>query len=299
MMRWRPGTRLRSREGGPPNPNQHSTSTRASRIIRSMNSPSPILLASLLTLAPGQFPGPATDTKPAAASEQTAVLAGGCFWGVEAVFERLAGVKDVVSGFAGGARAASYEVVSTGTTGHAEVVKITYDPAQISYGTLLKVFFAVAHDPTQLNRQGPDEGPQYRSSILYTDDEQKALAEAYIRQLDAARRLPAPHRHHGRGVRQVLRRRTRAPELRRAQSGESVRRPQRPAQGRASREGISAAAEAAAVNRSNREPRPATRDQRTATSLLTPAKEPSTLSPYWIRRERCVCSGHSSESSRR
>jgi peptide-methionine (S)-S-oxide reductase len=152
--------------------------------------PLPILLASLLTLAPGQFPGPATDTKPAASSERTAVLAGGCFWGVEAVFERLAGVKDVVSGFAGGARAASYEVVSTGTTGHAEVVKITYDPARISYGTLLKVFFAVAHDPTQLNRQGPDEGPQYRSSIFYTDDEQKALAEAYIRQLDAAGVFP-------------------------------------------------------------------------------------------------------------
>ena len=121
-----------------------------------------------------------------AAATDTAVFAGGCFWGVEAVFERLAGVKDVVSGFAGGARAASYEVVSTGTTGHAEVVKITYDPARISYGTLLKVFFAVAHDPTQLNRQGPDEGPQYRSSIFYGNADQQRVAAAYIAQMRAA-----------------------------------------------------------------------------------------------------------------
>jgi peptide-methionine (S)-S-oxide reductase len=152
------------------------------------------LLALIVALTLGQaqkpVPSPAVDSKPAAQGEQTAVLAGGCFWGVEAVFERLDGVKDVVSGFAGGARGASYEVVSTGTTGHAEVVKITYDPAKISYGTLLKVFFAVAHDPTQLNRQGPDEGPQYRSSIFFTDDEQKRMAEAYIRQLDAAGVFP-------------------------------------------------------------------------------------------------------------
>jgi peptide-methionine (S)-S-oxide reductase len=153
-----------------------------------------LLLALTLSLGLGQaqkpVPSPANDSKPAAAAEQTAVLAGGCFWGVEAVFERLDGVKDVVSGFAGGSRAASYEVVTTGTTGHAEVVKITYDPAKISYGTLLKVFFAVAHDPTQLNRQGPDEGPMYRSSIFYSDEEQKRLAEAYIRQLDAAGVFP-------------------------------------------------------------------------------------------------------------
>jgi peptide-methionine (S)-S-oxide reductase len=144
--------------------------------------------ALLFALALGQFPGPANDPKPAAAGDQTAtaVLAGGCFWGVEAVFERLAGVKDVVSGFAGGGRPATYEAVSMGTTGHAEVVKITYDPARISYGTLLKVFFAVAHDPTQLNRQGPDEGPQYRSSIFYANEDQKQLAQDYIRQLDAA-----------------------------------------------------------------------------------------------------------------
>jgi peptide-methionine (S)-S-oxide reductase len=135
-----------------------------------------------------RIPDPAVDPKPAKAGTQTAVLAGGCFWGVEAVFERLTGVSQVVSGFAGGSRAtAHYEVVSTGTTGHAESVQITYDPAKISYGTLLKVFFAVAHDPTELNRQGPDEGTQYRSAIFYATDDQRAVAEAYIRQLDAAK----------------------------------------------------------------------------------------------------------------
>jgi peptide-methionine (S)-S-oxide reductase len=142
-------------------------------------------------IASARFPDPAVDPKPAAAGPQTAVLAGGCFWGVEAVFERLNGVSNVVSGFAGGSKfTAHYEVVSTGTTGHAESVQITYDPVKISYGTLLKVFFAVAHDPTELNRQGPDEGTQYRSSIFYSTPEQKATAEAYIRQLDAARIFP-------------------------------------------------------------------------------------------------------------
>jgi len=138
--------------------------------------------------AVSHFPDPAVDPKPATTGPQTAVLAGGCFWGVEAVFERLNGVTHVVSGFAGGSKAtAHYEIVSTGTTGHAESVQITYDPAQISYGTLLKVFFAVAHDPTELNRQGPDEGTQYRSSIFYATPEQKTVAEDYIAQLDAAR----------------------------------------------------------------------------------------------------------------
>jgi peptide-methionine (S)-S-oxide reductase len=151
-----------------------------------------LAIVSLVGQSPAAMPNPLEDVKTAAGGEQTAVLAGGCFWGVEAVFERLSGVKDVVSGFSGGSRAASYEVVSSGTTGHAEVVKILYDPSKISYGTLLKVFFAVAHDPTQLNRQGPDEGPQYRSSIFYTNDEQRRVAEAYIRQLDAARLFPRP-----------------------------------------------------------------------------------------------------------
>jgi peptide-methionine (S)-S-oxide reductase len=134
-----------------------------------------------------RFPAPVQDVKPSG-TEETAVLAGGCFWGVEAVFERLAGVKDVVSGFSGGSRnAANYEIVSTGTTGHAESVKITYDPTKISYGKLLEIFFAVAHDPTTLNRQGPDEGPQYRSAIFYADPQQKAVAEAYIQQLNDAK----------------------------------------------------------------------------------------------------------------
>jgi peptide-methionine (S)-S-oxide reductase len=116
------------------------------------------------------------------------VLAGGCFWGVEAVFEQLKGVSDVVSGFAGGSRlTAHYEIVSSGVTSHAESVKITYDPALVSYGQLLTVFFAVAHDPTQLNRRGPDEGAQYRSAIFYANADQKNVAEAYIKQLTDAK----------------------------------------------------------------------------------------------------------------
>ena len=139
-------------------------------------------------LAPPAFPDPLKDVHPAVtAGAQSAVLAGGCFWGVEAVFEQLNGVSDVVSGFAGGNQlTAHYETVSSGATGHAEAVKITYDPAKISYGQLLKVFFAVAHDPTELNRQGPDEGPQYRSSIFYENDEQKTVAAAYVQQLNDA-----------------------------------------------------------------------------------------------------------------
>ena len=127
------------------------------------------------------------------AKDETAVFAGGCFWGVEAVFERLKGVKDVVSGFAGGNKAsAHYDMVSTGTTGHAEAVRVTYDPSRISYEQLLKVFFVVAHDPTQLNRQGPDEGTQYRSSIFYTDTTQRTMAEAFIKHLNDARLFPRP-----------------------------------------------------------------------------------------------------------
>lgn len=150
-------------------------------------------LSAALIAAPARFPDPAVDPRPAASGSQTAVLSGGCFWGVEAVFERLAGVSNVVSGYAGGSKwTAHYEVVSTGTTGHAESVQITYDPAKISYGTLLKVFFAVAHDPTELNRQGPDEGTQYRSSIFYSTPDQKTVADAYIRQLNAAKIFPRP-----------------------------------------------------------------------------------------------------------
>jgi len=139
------------------------------------------------TRAASRFPDPSVDPAPAKGGTQTAVLAGGCFWGVEAVFEKLNGVSDATSGYAGGSRmTAHYEIVGTGTTGHAESVQITYDPAVISYGKLLKVFFAVAHDPTQLNRQGPDEGTQYRSSIFYATPEQQTVAEAYIRQLTTA-----------------------------------------------------------------------------------------------------------------
>jgi peptide-methionine (S)-S-oxide reductase len=137
-------------------------------------------------------PNPAVDAPLAAAkSEQTAVVSGGCFWGIQAVFQHVKGVVNATSGYAGGsARTAEYEIVSTGETGHAESVKITYDPSQITYGQLLRVFFSVAHDPTQLNRQGPDEGTQYRSSIFYGNDEQKRIAEAYIAQLEKARVFP-------------------------------------------------------------------------------------------------------------
>jgi peptide-methionine (S)-S-oxide reductase len=130
---------------------------------------------------------------PAASSEQTAVLAGGCFWGVDAVFKHVRGVTSVVSGYAGGTAAtAHYEVVSTSTTGHAESVKITYDPSRVSYAQLLRIFFSVAHDPTELNRQGPDTGPQYRSAIFYTTEAQKKTAQAYVEQLDRSKVFGGP-----------------------------------------------------------------------------------------------------------
>jgi peptide-methionine (S)-S-oxide reductase len=140
------------------------------------------------------IPDPTLDAPLASArGEQTAVLAGGCFWGVEAVFEHVKGVIDVKSGYSGGSPAtAEYETVSGGQTGHAESVQITYDPSQISYGQLLKVFFSVAHDPTELNRQGPDTGTQYRSAIFYANDEQKRIAQAYIAQLKGAKVFSGP-----------------------------------------------------------------------------------------------------------
>jgi peptide-methionine (S)-S-oxide reductase len=123
--------------------------------------------------------------------QQTAVVAGGCFWGIQAVFQHVKGVISATSGYSGGeAKTAEYEIVSTGETGHAESVKITYDPTQVTYGELLRVFFSVAHDPTELNRQGPDDGTQYRSVIFYGNDEQKKVAEAYIAQLDKAKVFP-------------------------------------------------------------------------------------------------------------
>jgi peptide-methionine (S)-S-oxide reductase len=124
---------------------------------------------------------------------QTAVFAGGCFWGVDAVFKHVKGVSEVVSGYAGGAAAtAHYEMVSEGTTGHAESVRVRFDPAKVSYQQLLEVFFSVAHDPTQLNRQGPDSGSQYRSAIFYTSQEQQKIAQSYIQQLTAARTFSDP-----------------------------------------------------------------------------------------------------------
>jgi peptide-methionine (S)-S-oxide reductase len=140
------------------------------------------------------LPNPAVDAPLAAKSgKQEAVVAGGCFWGIQAVFQHVRGVKDATSGYSGGSAAnPGYEQVSTGETGHAESVKITFDPAQISYGQLLKVFFSVAHDPTQRNRQGPDTGTQYRSVIFYANDEQKHIAESYIAQLEQAKSFPGP-----------------------------------------------------------------------------------------------------------
>jgi peptide-methionine (S)-S-oxide reductase len=133
------------------------------------------------------------DTAGPRKGEQTVVLAGGCFWGMQEVFEHVKGVTHVTAGYTGGsANTATYEQVSTGTTGHAESVQVTYDPSQISYGQLLKVFFSVAHDPTQRNRQGPDVGTQYRSAIFYTSDEQRRIARAYIDQLTRAKVFPRP-----------------------------------------------------------------------------------------------------------
>jgi peptide-methionine (S)-S-oxide reductase len=132
-------------------------------------------------------PEPALDAAPAKAGLQTAVLAGGCFWGVEAVFEHVKGVTNVVSGYAGGKQAnPSYYEVSGGGTGHAEAVRVVFDPRRVSYAQLLKVYFSVAHDPTQLNRQGPDSGTQYRSAIFYTSPEQQRVAAAYIAQMQRA-----------------------------------------------------------------------------------------------------------------
>jgi peptide-methionine (S)-S-oxide reductase len=140
------------------------------------------------------LPNPVVD-EPLGVSKDypAAVLAGGCFWGVDAVFKHVRGVMSVTSGYSGGSRAtAEYEIVSSGRTGHAESVRIVYDPAQISFGRLLKVFFSVAHNPTQLNRQGPDEGPQYRSAIFVANEEQKRIAQAYIAQLDQAKAFRRP-----------------------------------------------------------------------------------------------------------
>jgi peptide-methionine (S)-S-oxide reductase len=154
-----------------------------------------LLLACSASAAPkGPIPAATVDASLAAsAGKQTAVFAGGCFWGTQSVFERVKGVVKTTAGYAGGSAAtATYDQVTTETTGHAESVEVVYDPSRITYGQLLRIFFSVAHDPTQLNRQGPDVGTSYRSAIFYANDEQKRIAQAYISQLDAAKVFPKP-----------------------------------------------------------------------------------------------------------
>jgi len=144
-------------------------------------------VASSAAEAPVVVPAPLIDNPKTAGPMQTAVLAGGCFWGVQGVYEHVRGVQKVLSGYAGGEKAtAHYDIVSSGSTGHAESVQIVFDPKEISYGEILQIYFSVVHDPTQLNRQGPDRGTQYRSNIFYSNDSQKKIAEAYIAQLGKA-----------------------------------------------------------------------------------------------------------------
>lgn len=152
----------------------------------------PMQAASGAAEAAVAIPAPVVDLQPKS-ELQTTVLAGGCFWGVQGVFQHVTGVTRAVSGYSGGdASTAAYQVVGSGTTGHAEAVEVTYDPKVISYGEILQIYFSVAHNPTQLNYQGPDRGTQYRSTIFVGDDEQKAVAEAYIAQLGAAKVFPQP-----------------------------------------------------------------------------------------------------------
>ena len=149
--------------------------------------------ATVLALLVAAAGTPALDAHSAPPKTETAVFAGGCFWGIQAVFQHTKGVTSAVSGYSGGwTSKPSYEMVGSGTTGHAESVEVTFDPARISYATLLKIFFSVAHDPTQLNRQGPDVGTQYRSSLFYMSDEQKKTAQAYIDELNKAHVFPRP-----------------------------------------------------------------------------------------------------------
>ena len=149
------------------------------------------ILAFLIVTLQLLFAGAALAAPAKPADTQKAVLAGGCFWGVEGVYEHMRGVRSVVSGYAGGeSSSASYQKVGTGRTGHAESVQITFDPKEVSYGDILRVFFSVAHDPTQLNRQGPDTGPQYRSAIFFMNDAQRDLARSYIAEFDKSGKFP-------------------------------------------------------------------------------------------------------------
>lgn len=151
------------------------------------------LVACSLTSQAVTLPNPAVDTASTHDGTQTTVLAGGCFWGMQEVFKHVKGIKHVTSGYAGGAATtANYESVSSGATGHAEAVQIEYDPAQVTYGQILKVYFAVAHNPTELNRQGPDRGTQYRSAIFFTTAEQQRVAQSYITQIQGAKAFSSP-----------------------------------------------------------------------------------------------------------
>lgn len=154
-----------------------------------------VLLRPVFSLAesPVAVPAPAAAAEPTEAPMQTAVIAGGCFWGTQGVFEHVRGVNRVIAGYAGGDKAsANYATVSTGNTGHAESVQISFDPRQISFGEILRIYFSVAHDPTEVNRQGPDHGRQYRSAIFYENDQQKTIAQNYIRQLNDAKIFKRP-----------------------------------------------------------------------------------------------------------
>ena len=162
----------------------------ARRVLLALLFSTPALTACAAPVVPAAKIDAALATSP---TKQTAVFAGGCFWGTQSVFERVKGVLKTTAGYSGGsASTATYDQVTTETTGHAESVEVVYDPAKITYGQLLRVFFSVAHDPTELNRQGPDVGTSYRSAIFYTNDEQKRIAGAYIQQLDAAHVFPRP-----------------------------------------------------------------------------------------------------------
>lgn len=157
--------------------------------------PAAVICSSERADTPGSaVPVAAADEAPGTVGEERSiVLAGGCFWGVQAVFQHVKGVKKALSGYAGGSKAsARYDLVSTGKTGHAEAVEVTYDPSQVTLGTLLRIFFSVVHDPTQLNRQGPDEGSQYRSAIFFTSDDHRRVAQAYIEQLQSSRLFARP-----------------------------------------------------------------------------------------------------------
>ena len=169
-------------------PNLNATEDTMDTIKRRVSAAA-VMLATVLTVpAATRTPDPIVDSPLATVKgERTAVLAGGCFWGLQAVFEHVKGVSAVAAGYSGGSpQTANYEAVSNGSTGHAEAIRITYDPSQITYGQLLKVFFFIAHDPTELNRQGPDAGPQYRSVIFYSNEGERRIAQAYVNQLSQA-----------------------------------------------------------------------------------------------------------------